>query len=447
MRISYNGAILNSLNLLFIFLLLQSHVYSQTNADFRNFYGISWRGTPHENLKYAKQMGYDCVFYQPGMEKDSLSDNLLFYLETPENFIFDRTIQISKKYDRKAVEFYEEYCALSNFSFEFPNNLATGWFFNDTTFCAQLDFRKQYVVSWAIEEIMKTVSEIESRNPSFNFAGLAWDVPDLTGDFWNGPQRHHSKGVKGRTNLVAGNITYSQGRALFYLQLFERVKAKYPRAKFIMEPYDIYQNWLKVVDVRNMKVLPDMLCQESKGLNFITDPRIYKNFKRVNLASTTPEVFSENGNRIIAGTAAKYGAWFSWYGRFGGTGDMPDYKTIKEVPFRLKLIRLLPNWENLNHTNLTDRHWDGINYKSRTAIATSKIIALRKPNSNYVYIVFLSNLGRYQIPTGKGINGVYSTDSLFSKSALTNNELSMVGDFISVRKNHAIGKGFIIELK
>ena len=50
---------------------LQHRIFPTTGnvPDYRNFYGISWRGTPHENLAYARQMKYDYGFYQYGMEK------------------------------------------------------------------------------------------------------------------------------------------------------------------------------------------------------------------------------------------------------------------------------------------------------------------------------------------------------------------------------------------
>ncbi|MFZ4724763.1 MAG: hypothetical protein ACOYMD_04890, partial [Paludibacter sp.] len=37
-------------------------------SEYRNFYGICWDENPHQNLVYARQMGYEYVFYQPGME-------------------------------------------------------------------------------------------------------------------------------------------------------------------------------------------------------------------------------------------------------------------------------------------------------------------------------------------------------------------------------------------
>jgi hypothetical protein len=112
-------------------------------VDYRNFYGIVWRGTAHENLQYAKQMRYDYVFYQKDMEKDSLSNGLYFYLESPEYLLYNRAVNTTKKYKNEDIQFYSKYCVLKDDSLVFPKNLATGWFFNDSTFSAELDFQKK----------------------------------------------------------------------------------------------------------------------------------------------------------------------------------------------------------------------------------------------------------------------------------------------------------------
>src|ERR1700739_3628730 len=79
---------------------------------FQNFYGIAFRGNPHDNLLYAKQMGYDCVFYQPGMENDSAANGLYYYIETPEYAIYKRGIIVNKTFSEAERKFYETYCAL-----------------------------------------------------------------------------------------------------------------------------------------------------------------------------------------------------------------------------------------------------------------------------------------------------------------------------------------------
>jgi hypothetical protein len=115
----------------------------------------------------------------------------------------------------------------------------------------------------------------------------------------------------------------------------------------MMEPYRIYDDWINVVGHRTdaKEVTPDLLAQERFGTEFVDDERIFDSglITRENVASTTPDRFSEADNRLFAAKAAVNGAWFSWYGRFGGTGDMPGFRSIREVPARLKLIRVLAN--------------------------------------------------------------------------------------------------------
>jgi hypothetical protein len=174
-----------SLRFCIISIVFFSYQYAigQIEKDPRNFYGICWRGNSSENIKYAKSMGYDFVFYQGGMEDDINSKGLGFYLETPEYMIYPRKVDVNKEYSEEEKAFYERYCALGDSNKKFPYSLASGWFFNENHFSAQLDFSKDFVIDWAIEEILKKIKEIEKKNPNFKFSGLAWDVPQLTGDF------------------------------------------------------------------------------------------------------------------------------------------------------------------------------------------------------------------------------------------------------------------------
>ena len=69
-----------------------------TLDDYRNFYGICWRGSAQDNIDYARQMGYTSMIYQDGMEWRKNLDGLKFYLESPEYMTYPRSININKKY-------------------------------------------------------------------------------------------------------------------------------------------------------------------------------------------------------------------------------------------------------------------------------------------------------------------------------------------------------------
>ena len=433
---------------------------SRSGPEFRNFYGIAWRGTPHENLSYARQMKYDYVFYQKGMEKDSLSKGLHFYLETPEYSVYPRKLDTRQAYAPAEITFFETKCALMNSSKPFPNNIARGWFMNDHTFTPQLDLQQQLVISWAIDSILKNVAAIEAQNPDFHFGGFAWDVPQPAGDFWDTIQRPGRQitlkhwtggdfGIKDK-GAVHNFPTYSDGRLAFYKQLYAATRQKYPRARFVMEPYRIYEDWVEVVKTRPdaKEVTPDLLVQERFGTEFVNDTRIFESgiIARDFVGSTTPDRFGEAENRLYAASAAINGAWFSWYGRFGGTGDMPAFKSIAEVPFRLKLIRVLANWENLNRTPLAKRSWDGTTYLSPTAFAGPDAIAVLQPTTGKLFVVFLTEKGEAELPKGKKVVAIYQADSLFCERDKEGKEVEIKAGRLRPAGEKGLNKGYILHL-
>ena len=78
-----------------------SEKLNYTPDDYRNFYGICWRGSPQDNIDYARQMGYTHVVYQWGMENCKNIDGLKYFLETPESGTANRTVDIRKNIRRR----------------------------------------------------------------------------------------------------------------------------------------------------------------------------------------------------------------------------------------------------------------------------------------------------------------------------------------------------------
>jgi hypothetical protein len=397
--------------------------------DYRNFYGISWRGTPHENLLYAKQVKYDYVFYQKNMELDTLSNGLFFYLESPEYLTYNRTITAKKTYTVQQKSFYESFVALKSATKPFPYNIANGWFFNDTTYCALPDFQQQAVVDYVVDSILDYAKAIEQRNPNFHFGGLAWDVPQPAGDFWDtiqppGGQKTLAYWTGADTGVKHPSVThdfptYTEGRIQFYKQLYTGIRAEFPDARFVMEPYRLYEDWNNLIRTRPdaSQVMPDMLCQENPGTQFVTDNRIFADglITKDRVASSTPNKYSESDNRTIAAEAAINGAWYNWFGRFGGTGDMPNYQAVNLVPPRLRLIRLLPNYENKNKTPLASRTWNGTTYQSPTAFANPKSIAFIQPGTKKFYVLLMTTDAEIPLPSGRSVLSVRSTNSFFQE--------------------------------
>lgn len=430
----------------------------KTPPDFKNFYGICWRGSPHDNLLYAKHMKYNYVFYQRGMERDTLSNRLYFYIETPEYYTYNRTFDASKAYNKKQIDFYESRFVLRKTDKPFPLNLATGWFFSPTVFTPILDFQQRTVISATVDSILNMVAQIEKINPRFHFGGFAWDVPQLEGDFWDGASLNRKQigleywnkaDVSGTKKVRHNYKTYSEGHLAYYKQLIKQTKQQYPNAHFIIEPYKIYENWVRELKGTKDKnsVSIDLISQEAPGLDFLTDQRIQEaNIKREILASTTPNIYTEADNRILAANAAINGCIFGWFGRFGGTGDMPNYKTITEVPDRLKLVRIISQWENINKTPLSERSWDGTTYKSPTAFISPDIIAARQPGTKKLFVVFLNPKARLYLTNEEKIKTAYSTDTFFMEKDQAPNDFLITDEYIKPINEESINKGYIFYL-
>ena len=412
-------------------------------SDYRNFYGICWDRNAHQNLVFARQMGYEYVFYQRGMENDSLSNDLHFFLESPEFMVYQRYVYINKEYSVNEISDFLNNSALKDTTSKFPYNIATGWFVPNG-FSTQLDFQQKRVVVQTVDSILKYVKNLVSKNPRFHFGGFAWDVPDLQGDFWNG-EINVKKGLPvglsyftgGDYGIRYGNTvhdyaTHSDGTAEFYKLLFQKAREKYPDMKTIMEPYSPYDHWINKIKKRAdaKEIMPDIISQENKGTHFVDDERIFASglIDKEHLCSTPPALFTDSINRVHAAKAAINKAWFNWYGRFGGTGDMPSYKSIVDVPARLKLIRILANWENLNNTSVSDRKWDGTVYQSPTAYASPNAISIIQPKTGKLFFVLLKLNGVINLPKGKKIRAIYRTDGLFCET------VDGKADFI-IRKN------------
>jgi len=82
--------------------------------DYRNFYGIVWVGNNDDNLAFAKQMGYDYIFYNNGIANHTNSDSLKFYLEIPQYDCYRRRVDRSISYTEKEKDDLLRFVALKN---------------------------------------------------------------------------------------------------------------------------------------------------------------------------------------------------------------------------------------------------------------------------------------------------------------------------------------------
>ncbi|MEI6051147.1 MAG: hypothetical protein WCQ44_00465 [Opitutaceae bacterium] len=440
--------------------------------DYRDFYGITWNGDNQSNLQFAKQMGYDFIMYRRGMESHELATDIGFYLESPQYAVspVPRSINLDKTYPAKEREIYEKYFAKKSGQ-PFPTNMATGWFSAPRVFSVEPDFQDQEVVDYFVARIIAYATSLERRERNFVFSGYAWDVPNLTGDFWDKMQAHGGKDGGGkqislafwtgadRAYQPAGAVfsysTYSDGHAAFYRQLFLQTRARFPEARFIIEPYKIWEDWLALVKDRSdvKEIMPDLILQESggnqvaRGTEFATDKRIFDSGLikgHGSVGSTTPNCFGEKENREIAAQAAVNGSVFGWFGRFGGTGNMPGYKNIREVPARLQLIRRVAAWENRNGIPLSERSWDGRVYSSPGSHISESVIWSTHPKTGKIFVVWLEPDGVVRMPPGLKFASIQRTDNLFMETASGAEDVTILGNEVRLKSSAGLGQGYII---
>jgi hypothetical protein len=102
------------------------------------------------------------------------------------------------------------------------------------------------------------------------------------------------------------------------------------------------------------------------------------------------------------------------------------------------------NWENLNQTPLSQRSWDGTVYKSPNAFASPDVIAVKQPETGKLFVVFLTETGKVEIPKGKKVSAIYKTDDLFIENGDTANELIPLSNALIPKGTDYLGKGYII---
>ncbi len=126
---------------------------------------------------------------------------------------------------------------------------------------------------------------------------------------------------------------------------------------------------------------------------------------------------------------------------------MPSFRNVYELPARLKLIRTLANWENLNKIPLDQRTWDGFTYKSPGAYADSNIIFLKQPRRNKIFVVFMNENSRLDLDKEIRIEEIYSTDSLFRETVPAAHKLDIQKNKITPGDTSSLNRGYIIHFR
>ena len=448
------------------FLFLQGYFLSDrgftavasANDSWKHFYGIAQSDKPSEDIKYARQMGYEYIAINPSVPVKEYRKNpqyagLKFYLIDPYWHPkvlsgCNKDIDITKPLSDAERDFYNQNMVWKGYE-DFPFNLATGYHSpdNPSKFSVMWDFQQQKVIDEVIEKIIRTIKRYEDEDLSFTFGGYLFDEPKLAGEFYTVDEKGNNTPVSlsywtdEDSGLVHSAITheyetYTEGRAAFYKQLFKRTREEWPDMKIVTVHDDIYKDWLKVIDDRvdGEELMPDALFQASPGTSFVDDNQIF--VSKDSLGSTQQGERGEYQNRLYAAMAAINGAWYNWF-------DNADGQGIIEVSPRLQLIRCLPNWDNLNNVSLLDREWDGSVYRSTKSYGSCDVMYSRHPGIGKLFAVFLTMSGVITLNPGETVTSVGRTDGFFVESEDGGSDVVIAGNEIRLKNRKNIGEGYI----
>ncbi|MBW7941669.1 MAG: hypothetical protein H3C64_04545, partial [Candidatus Kuenenia stuttgartiensis] len=466
-----------------IFFLIFAHIFIFNEKNFaeekayQNIYGIHWNDKPSEDVSYARQMGYDSIAINPSSEVEDYHNNpnctgLKYYLINPQWYPqilsgYSRAIDITQPLSEEAKEFYNQRMVWKNHE-PFPYNLATGYHpaGSSEQFYVMWDFQQQAVIDEVVENIISLAKSYENPGLPFTFGGYIIDEPKLAGEFYRLDETGNNISVDlsywtgADLGLVHGAITheyatYSEGMAAFYKKLRTRISQEFTNSKWIVQPTLLYSEsdndeWIYQVKVRADKdeLTPDMLSQKSpQNTNYVDDANNFNagvDITKDKVGNSQTNEADEYRNRLFAAKAGINGGWYNWFGWFGDTGDMSGFKSITEVSPRLKLIRCIPNWDNLNNVPLSERTWDGSVYHSTKSYAGSDVMYSRHPKTGKLFAVFLTLSGAITLNVGETVTAVQRTDGYFVESGDGSADVSIVGNEVSLKSKDNIGEGYIL---
>ena len=476
------GEIFVKLKISIVSILIIVHIvlFSEENfaeeKAYQNIYGTVWNDKPSEDINYARQMGYDSIAINPSSEVKDYHNNpnctgLKYYLIDPHWYPqilsgYSRTIDITKPVSEEAKEFYNQRMVWKSYD-PFPYNLATGYHpaGSSEQFYVMWDFQQQAVIDEVVEKVISLAKSYEDTGLPFTFGGYIIDEPKLAGEFYRLDETGNniSVGLSYWTGADLGLVhdaitheyaTYSEGMAAFYKELRSRLFQEFANPKWIVQPTLLYSEadndeWIYQIKVRADKdeLTPDMLSQKSpQNTNYVDDANNFNagiDITKDKVGCSQASETDEYRNRLFAAKTGINGAWYNWFGRFGDTGGMPDFKSITNVYPRLKLIRCLPNWDNLNNVPLSERSWDGSVYQSTKSYAGSDVMYSYHPKTGKLFAVFLTLSGAITLNTGETATSVQRTDGYFIESWDGSVDVSVVGNEIRLNSPDNIGKGYI----
>ncbi len=195
-----------------------------------------------------------------------------------------------------------------------------------------------------------------------------------------------------------------------------------PDVKFIFILDDISKSWLAPVsEIKDARALypgafPDLMLQKSRGVAFLENAEIYADgtVKKSDVGRACFENLYDIASELRdTALTAVNGSWSTYADPKGETG----FYGPEAVPARLKISSLLPMWENLNNTPLSERVWDEESkiYYSPTAYMSEEAFGVMSPGKNKkFYFVFNRPGARVMLPKGYTVKFINTITAKFN---------------------------------
>ena len=458
-----------------LMLFLPSVSFSQGNNpdNYKNFFNISSDDVSTSTARYARQMGYDYISFKlTGATIDyspAVFSGLKFYISNYDEYTkppnpswWNGELVYANvgSYTAEQIQWLEDYYIWRSATHTSTvNRLAYGGVVTSTKakpmFCYQSPIVRQYLLD-SLASVLR--SRLDDRN-DIGFAGWIYDEAKIRGAFgtWSGSAVTQSVLTaltpNGTDSCVAPSHihdygSYTDSRVEMWSKLRDTMKREYGNyTKMIAEPTRFYRTtnpeWSEYIysasqHARKSELVMDLYMQEADDLNFLQDQNIYSSGMCDSFAVVGNTQHSEHGhnvNKLIASACGTTGAWYNWFLTYTASGAVsestPDFTQIIEVYPRLKLIRSVPNWDNLNGVGTSNRNYDGNVYRStHTALSGNSLISFigtytiysthwKRQNEKFV-VKMGTNTHLYEpivIGDGYYVQDIWSTNDYFEKVA------------------------------
>ena len=279
----------------------------------KNYYGIEWRDSATNTVRYAKSMGYDYIVVSHVFSAENIAfyknnpdcAGMKFYLIDPHFYegagapvpttswsYFNGNYGTFTQQRKDFINSFMAYRYPNSGTTTIPTCLAPSWpsgVDNKLTW----DWQCDSVINKVVADIMYVATTYESdpgdaAHP-FTFAGCTFDTASLEGEIWQSGVGGVNISVYTGTGstILYGTHTrdynsHENARAKFFERLKGSMTAYSADTKLILQPSRTYHAiWLEEVVRHNTGrsdwslIKPDFMAQEDAGIEIIQDTNIY----------------------------------------------------------------------------------------------------------------------------------------------------------------------------